>query len=138
MDLSGTLTWPTQEKKNFTQKMFIPPKKQFFKRKDCSCLFERSNHLAHTQKRNFYPIFQTKIFTATWKNQFSTHQFVFFTWCSQHSMVIWSYLGQFCLKRASKVNKTLRFCGSFFRILAHLKSQQNIALLWLHFCILNG
>ena len=62
MDLSGTLTWPTQEKKIFNQKIFIPPKKQFFKQKDFSCLFERSNHLAHTHKKNFYPIFQTKNF----------------------------------------------------------------------------
>ena len=63
MDLSGTLTWPTQEKKIFNQKIFIPPKKQFFKQKDFSCLFERSNHLAHTHKKNFYPIFQTKKFS---------------------------------------------------------------------------
>ena len=51
MDSSGTLTWPTPQKKsNFSNEKFLTlfSKNQFFKRNIFSCPFARTDHLVHS------------------------------------------------------------------------------------------
>ena len=77
--LHGSFTWSTQKRESSHKKtlMLIPTKRQFFKRKNFSRLFERTDHLAYPKTKflikkfalltlkNSKPNFQVKKFFHT-------------------------------------------------------------------------